>query len=134
MPILVDSNVLLDLSTRHPEWFDWSFEQISFYGDREILGINQLIAAEISVSYSSLETMESALTESRIVRFSLPWEAAFLAGRCFVDYKQRGGQRRSPMPDFYIGAHALISGMPLLTRDAQRYRSYFPRLRLITPD
>ncbi len=83
--------------------------------------------------YETIEEVDAILPTAKFLRSQLPWEAAFLASRCFLQYRARGGTRRSPMPDFYIGAHAVISGMSLLTRDATRYQTYFPKLRLITP-
>jgi predicted nucleic acid-binding protein len=132
--ILVDSNVLLDVLTEDEEWFEWSAGRIAHHAERDILGINPLIYSEVSIHCSMMEEIEEALPSSQFVRFQLPWEAAFLAGRCFLQYRKRGGQRRSPLPDFYIGAHASISGYALLTRDAARYRTYFPKLKLITPE
>jgi predicted nucleic acid-binding protein len=133
MGVLVDSNVLSDLITRDPGWYEWSAEKISYLGNREVLFINPLIMAEVSVAFDSYEEMNAALPLESFKREELPWEAAFLAGRCFIEYRRRRGLRRSPMTDFYIGAHALVRGHGLLTRDANRYRTYFPRLRLISP-
>ncbi len=134
MAILVDSNVFLDIFTQDETWFEWSAEQLAHHAERSVLAINPLIYSEISAHFSRLEELEEALPPKQIIRMDLPWEAAFLAGRCFVEYKRRGGVRRSPLPDFYIGAHASISGHMLLTRDASRYRTYFPKLKLISPD
>ena len=101
--------------------------------DRGPLVVNPVIYAEVSAGFERIEDVEAALPEDYYVRQPLPWEAAFLAGRSFVRYRRRGGQRRSPLPDFYIGAHATIRGLTLLTRDARRYRSYFPKLPIISP-
>src|SRR5688572_18902379 len=101
--------------------------------DGGLLAINSIIYAEVSVAYRRIEDLEAHLPADYYIRSALPWEAAFLAGKAFADYRRRGGARRSPLPDFYIGAHAAVSGMTLLTRDAGRYRTYFPKLRLITP-
>ena len=95
--------------------------------------INPIIYAEVSINFERIEDLDSALPLDFFRRDALPWEAAFLAGKCFVRYRRSGGTRRSPLPDFYIGAHAAIRGMTLLTRDAGRYRTYFPRLELLTP-
>jgi len=133
MGILVDSNVLLDIFTEDPAWFDWSSRTVEYHADQDILGINPLIYAEVSVRFPTLEELDEAMPAADFRRLPLPWEAGFLAGRAFAEHRRRGGVRRSPLPDFYIGAHAAISGLTLLTRDAARYRSYFPRLRLITP-
>ena len=129
--VLVDSNVLLDVMTEDPEWFDWSSHTLAACAERAELAINPLIYAEVSVRFERIEELEEAMAP--FVKTSLPREAAFLAGKCFLRYRGRGGQRRSPMPDFYIGAHAAVSDMPLLTRDEKRYRTYFPRLQLISP-
>lgn len=101
--------------------------------DRGVVAINPIIYAEVSVGFAHIEELEAALPVLSFHRLALPWEAAFLAGKCFVSYRKRGGSRLSPLPDFYIGAHASVSGMTLLTRDAARYRTYFPKLKLIAP-
>jgi predicted nucleic acid-binding protein len=93
-----------------------------------------IIYAEVSFAYHRIEELEQALPVSLFLRTALPWEAGFLAGKCFKTYKSRGGVRRSPLPDLYIGAHAAVAGMRLLTRDARRYRSYFPHMRLMAPE
>ena len=97
------------------------------------LAINPIIYAEVSVGFDRIEELDDALAPGLLERLPLPWDAAFLAGRCFLAYRKRRGERRSPLPDFYIGAHAAVSGMALLTRDVKRYRTYFPRLRIIAP-
>jgi len=131
--VLVDSNVLLDVLTEDPRWSSWSESALAEQGDRDVLAIDPIIYAEVSIGFVRIEEVEAALPPSTFHRLTLPWEAAFLAGKCFVRYRKRGGTRTSPLPDFYIGAHASVSGMKLLTRDAARYRTYFPRLRLIAP-
>ena len=130
---MVDANVLLDVMTSDPAWGAWSGERIEQLADSCTLVINQAIYAEVSVGFERIEDLESALPETYVTRESIPWEAAFLAAKCFVNYRRRGGLRSSPLPDFFIGAHALVRGMRLLTRDAARYRTYFPRLELIAP-
>ena len=132
--ILVDSNVHLDLITEDSVWFSWSSDAIERYMDTATLAINPIIYAEISTRFGSIEELEAALPRTAITRLDLPWEAAFLAAKCFVEYRRRGGLLRSPMPDFYIGAHAAVSGLTLLTRDATRYRTYFPALKIIAPN
>jgi predicted nucleic acid-binding protein len=132
--VLVDSNVLIDLINQGSAWAEWSEKQIRELGNREILAINPIILAEVSVTFASYEEVDAALPTAWYVRENLPWEAAYLAGRSYVQYRRRLGIKRSPMPDFYIGAHALVRGHRLLTRDPARYRGYFPNLRLITPD
>jgi hypothetical protein len=131
--VLVDSSVLLDVFSEDPAWFDWSSEALAEVAEESLLVINPIIYAEISVRFSRIEELEEALQADRFEREPLPWEAGFLAGKCFLDYRRRGGERRSPLPDFCIGAHAAVRGMTLLTRDASRFRTYFPRLSIIAP-
>jgi predicted nucleic acid-binding protein len=133
MPVLVDSNVLLDVLTEDPRWAPWSTAALDDEAERDVLAINPIIYAEVSMGFVRIEDLDEALPSPTFHRLALPWEAAFLAGRCFLTYRKRGGVRSSPLPDFYIGAHASVSGMTLLTRDAARYRTYFPKLRLIAP-
>jgi len=133
MPILVDSNVLLDVLTEDPRWSAWSMEALAEQADGDLLAINPIIYAEVSIGFVRIEELDDALPPPTFHRLALPWEAAFLAGKCFLAYRKRGGYRASPLPDFYIGAHASVSGMKLLTRDAARYQTYFPKLGLITP-
>lgn len=130
--VLVDSNVLLDLFTDDPAWAVWSGARLAEAFDAGQVVINPIVYAEVSVAFERIETLEAALPE-QLGREDLPWEAAFLAGKCFVDYRRRGGVRRSPLPDFYIGAHAAVTGRALLTRDTARYRSRLPNLALICP-
>lgn len=130
---LVDSNVLLDILTEDDEWMDWSAAALSRAANESALAINPIIYAEAAARFARIEDLEDALPPGFYQRLALPWEAAFLAGQCFVKYRRRGGSRRSPMPDFYIGAHAAIGGLALLTRDPRRYRAYFPSVRLIAP-
>jgi predicted nucleic acid-binding protein len=130
---LVDSNVVLDVLTEDDEWFDWSADRLTDAASSGPIVINPIIYAEVSAHFERIEELEEALPVDYYRRVPLPWEAAFLAGQCFVKYRRRGGERRSPMPDFYIGAHAAVSGLTLLTRDARRYRTYFPTLRIVAP-
>lgn len=131
--VLVDSNVLLDVLTEDPRWFDWSAEQLARQAERHVLVINPLIYAEMSLGFQRIEELESALPAEDFRREALPWVAGFLAGKAFLKYRRSGGTRRSPMPDFYIGAHAAVAELILLTRDPARYRSYFPRLTIVAP-
>jgi predicted nucleic acid-binding protein len=133
MPILVDSNVILDLATVDSVWAEWSAVAIARFANEAILVINPLIYAEISVRYESVEELEAALPMDAFRRDGLPYEAAFLAGKSFLTYRRRGGRRTSPLPDLYIGAHAAVRGYRLLTRDPTRYRTYFPTVVLIAP-
>ena len=130
---LVDSNVLVDFLSEDEEWFDWSSSMLEQAADAGALAVNPVIYAEVSVPYDRIEDLEAALPADYFTRLTLPWEAAFLAGKTFNRYRRRGGTRRSPLPDFFIGAHAAVTGMTLLTRDARRYRAYFPKLRIIAP-
>jgi predicted nucleic acid-binding protein len=131
--VLVDANVLLDVLTDDPVWSDWSAEQMGICAARAQLCINPLIYAEVSVGFERIEALEEALPATDFTRLPLPWEAGFLAGKAYLQYRRSRGARRSPMPDFYIGAHAAISHLPLLTRDARRYCSYYPAVELIFP-
>lgn len=129
---LVDSNVLLDVFTDDPRWAQWSAEHLTTAFDAGPVVINPLIVAELSMGFDRLEDLEEALP-GRIEREDLPWEAAFLAGRCFLQYRRRGGTRRSPLPDFYTAAHAATTGRALLTRDRPRHLDLLPRLEVISP-
>jgi len=131
--VLVDSNVILDVLTEDARWFAWSADSLAQAAEHDILVINPIIFAEVSVRFERIEELEEALPATLFRREPLPWEAGFLAGKCFPAYRRLGGPRRSPLPDFYIGAHAAVRAMTLLTRDAARYRSYFPTLSLIAP-
>lgn len=134
MTVLVDTNVLLDVATEDAHWLEWSAAQLSEAADGEGLAIDPIVYAELSVHYDAIEALEEALSGYAFERLALPWEAAFLAGKAYRRYRRKGGLKRSPLPDFYIGAHAAVSDLALLTRDARRYRDYFPKLRLIVPD
>jgi len=131
--VLVDSNVILDLTTEDPDWYDWSTKALTRCADEAYLAINPLIYAEVSVGFDRIEDLEATLIPDFFRRLPLPYEAGFLAGKCYTMYRKRGGAKRSPLPDFYIGAHAAVSGLTLLTRDAGRYRSYFPTIDLVAP-
>jgi predicted nucleic acid-binding protein len=132
-PVLVDSNVLLDIATQDPVWFEWSARQLEAAANEARLVINPLVYAEVSVGFRRVEDLEQALPSTLFQREGLPYEAAFLAGKAFLRYRRRGGNRTAPLPDFFIGAHAAISGFRLLTRDRARYATYFPSVELITP-
>jgi hypothetical protein len=131
--VLVDSNVLLDVATNDPAWFAWSSEALETAADAAVLAINPIIYAEISIGFSRVEDLEEVVPAQSFRRESLPYEAAFLAGKAFLRYRRRGGERATPLPDFYIGAHAAVAGFRLLTRDPRRYRAYFPTVELISP-
>jgi predicted nucleic acid-binding protein len=130
---LVDSCVLLDIATADPAWGDWSEAALAEAQDAGRVVINPLIYAEVSVGYASLEQLDAVLPAVDFEREPLPFEAGFLAGKAFLQYRRLGGERRSPLPDFYIGAHAAIRSYRLLTRDVSRYRTYFPTVALLSP-
>ena len=130
----MDSSVLLDVLTRDPRWAPWSEEKLAWHAERDLLAINPIIYAEVSAHFTSTEELDEALSPADFHRLPLPYEAGFLAAKCFLRYRQRGGQRHAPLPDFYIGAHAATESLALLTRDAARYNTYFPTLQLIAPE
>jgi predicted nucleic acid-binding protein len=131
--VLVDSNVLLDIATDDPRWSRWSSEALEEAAEESPLVINPIVYAEVSIRYESIEELEAVLPADVFRREPLPYEAGFLAGKAFVAYRRRGGRRSVPLPDFYIGAHSAVAGFRLLTRDASRYRTYFPTVQLIAP-
>lgn len=130
---LVDANVILDIATEDDDWLDWSQWQLAEAAERGPVVINQVVYAEVSVRYDTIESLEDALPPDLYTRAHLPWDAAFLAAKAFRQYRKRGGVKTSTLPDFFIGAHAAVAGLTLLTRDARRYRTYFPTLRIIAP-
>jgi predicted nucleic acid-binding protein len=131
--VLVDSNVLIDVMTEDPRWSGWAVETLQELADTVRLLINPVIYAEVSIRFSRIEELEDALPRNMIERERIPYEAAFLAGKAFMAYRRRGGSKATPLPDFFIGAHAAVAGHRLVTRDAARYRTYFPKLELIAP-
>jgi predicted nucleic acid-binding protein len=132
--VLIDANVLLDVMTEDKRWLAWSAEAVARAADRHRLVINPIIYSEVSIRYSRIEELDAALPKTMFDREAIPYEAAFLAGKSFLAYRRRGGPKQSPLPDFFIGAHAAVAGYLLMTRDAARYRTYFPKLSLIAPD
>jgi len=132
-PCLIDSNVILDILSVDPQWFEWSSATLQNAADSSRVIINPIIYAEVSTRFSTIEELEMALPPL-IEREPIPFDAAFLAGKCFLDYRKRGGSRSSTLPDFFIGAHAAIADYRLITRDSARYRTYFPKLRLVAPE
>lgn len=131
--VLVDTNILLDVMTEDKVWLDWSSAALEEAAESSRLVINAIIYAEASVRFTRIEDLEEALPLAMFEREAIPFEAAFLAGKAFLTYRERGGAKTSPLPDFLIGAHAAVAGYRLLTRDAARYRTYFPKLALIAP-
>jgi predicted nucleic acid-binding protein len=130
---LVDSCVLLDVITGDERWADWSAGQIATAMDSGRVVINPLIYAEVSAGYQTVEELDDLLPADDYEREPLPYPAGFAAGKAFLQYRRGGGDKRSPMPDFYIGAHAAVAGYRLLTRDVARYRTYFPTVAIIAP-
>ena len=131
---LLDSNVLLDVFTKTPIWWEWSLMQLEEAALHGPLLINDVIFAETSVRFDSLDTFDAALAPMGVTIAPMPRKALFLAGKAFARYRAAGGTRAGVLPDFFIGAHAEIEGLPLLTRDADRYRHYFPTVTLIAPE
>ena len=132
--VLVDTNVLIDVFTANARWSAWSEEKLILAAGEDELAINPIIYAEAAGDFRTQRDLDRALRGWPLHRLELPYEAGFLTGQAFVRYRRQGGQHRSPLPDFYIGAHAQWAGFTLLTRDAARYRTYFPKLRLIAPE
>ncbi|HWV20611.1 MAG TPA: type II toxin-antitoxin system VapC family toxin [Devosia sp.] len=130
---LVDTNVLLDLVTADPQWADWSIAALEAASLRGALFINDVVYAELGIRYERIELIEEFVAKARLEMVGLPRPALFLAGKVFAQYRKAGGTRSGVLPDFFIGAHAAVSRLPLLTRDAGRYRTYFPTVELITP-
>ncbi len=130
---LVDTNVIVDILSRDPVWFEGSAEVLTQCASEGPLAINPIIYAELAVGFPEVEILDAALSEPDWQRLPLPWSAGFLAGRCFGVYRRRGGARSSPLPDFYIGAHAAVEDLVVITRDAARLRTYFPKVQLIEP-
>lgn len=130
---LVDTNVLLDLVTDDPRWADWSVGRLDAAALKGPLAINDVIYAELSVRFATIEALDAVLDRAGLAIASMPRPALFLAGKAFQRYRAAGGTRTGVLPDFFIGAHAAVTGLTLLSRDAQRYRTYFPSIDLITP-
>ncbi len=133
MLTLVDSNVLLDLLEEDATWGEWSWQAIEDCAGEGDLALNMIVYAEVSAGFRTIEEVELAFPESDFLRLPYPMEAAFLAGKAFMRYRRNGGRRASTLPDFFIGAHAAVIGARLLTRDATRYRTYFPNIELVAP-
>ena len=133
MTVLVDTNVLLDVTGRDPVWKEWSLATMERLRVSGRLIVNPVVYAELSVDFSRIEEVDAALAAMDIALAEMPRDALFMAGKAFRQYRQRGGGRSGVLPDFFIGAHAAVLGVPLLTRDAGRYRTYFPKLELIVP-
>ncbi len=131
--VLVDSNILLDVATGDLKWNSWSADALAQCTEHVTLFVHPIIYAEASVGFTTIEALDAALPSNIYQRAALPWDAGFLAGKCFLTYRKRGGVRNTPLPDFYIGAHAAIENLALLTRDAPRYQTYFPKVEILSP-
>jgi predicted nucleic acid-binding protein len=131
--VLVDSNIVLDVFLNDPKWADWSESKLDEYDQFGVLYINSIVYSEISIGFERIEDLESAIAKAGFQMLEIPKEALFLAGKVYLKYKKRKGTKRSPLPDFYIGAQAAVLNLDLITRDVSRYQRYFPTVKLITP-
>jgi predicted nucleic acid-binding protein len=131
--ILVDSNIILDVFLNDPNWADWSETTLEKYCHQTVLYINSIIYSEVSIGFLQIETLETAMAKTGFQMLEIPKEALFLAGKVYLQYKNRKGIKRTPLPDFYIGAQAAVLHLDLMTRDISRYRTYFPNVTLISP-
>ncbi len=131
--LLVDSNVILDIFLDDPTWAEWSEETLNQYGDSHELFINPIIYTELSIGFNRIEELEEAIERAGFQMLEIPREALFLTGKVFLQYRRNKGTKSSPLPDFFIGAHAAVSNVDLITRDTARYRTYFPTVNLICP-
>ena len=131
--VLVDSNIVLDVFLNDPKWADWSESKLNEYDQLRILYINSIVYSEISIGFKRIEDLESAIAKAGLQLLEIPKEALFLAGKAYLKYKKRKGTKRTPLPDFFIGAQAAVQNLDLITRDVSRYQSYFPTVKLITP-
>ena len=132
--VLIDSCVILDIFEDDPNWFEWSEAILNRYSGSHPLYINSIIYSEISIGFKRIEELEEAINGCGFVILQIPKEALFLAGKAFIEYKRRRGTKTSPLPDFYIGAHAAVNDLILLTRDTSRIKAYFPTVQLISPE
>ena len=132
--VFVDSCVLLDLFTADPQWADWSEAVLERYSQTNSLYINSVVYAEVSIGFEQIEAVDEAIAQMGIKVIEIPREALFLAGKVFLQYRRNKGTKRSPLPDFFIGAHVLVSEFALVTRDLQNYETYFPQATLIFPE
>ena len=131
--VLVDSNIVLDVFLNDPKWADWSESKLDDYDQLGSLYINSIVYSEISVGFDRIEDLESAIARAGFQMLEIPKEALFLAGKAYLKYKKRKGTKRTPLPDFFIGAQAAVQNLDLITRDVSRYQSYFPTVKLISP-
>ena len=131
--VLVDSNIVLDVFLNDLKWADWSESKLDEYDQLGILYINSIVYSEISIGFDRIEDLESAIARAGFQMLEIPKEALFLAGKAYLKYKKRKGTKRTPLPDFFIGAQAAVQNLDLITRDVSRYQSYFPTVKLISP-
>jgi predicted nucleic acid-binding protein len=131
--LLVDTNVLVDVLQNDPQWADWSIAQLRAQAQLHALAINPVIYAELSLSFSTFEALDRVVATMELAMHEVPRPALFLAGKAYLQYRRRGGGKAQVLPDFFIGAHAAVAGWPLLTRDAGRFRTYFPHVEVIAP-
>jgi hypothetical protein len=132
--VLIDSNIILDVLEDDPNWADWSESTLERYSNSHQLCINEIVYSEVSIGFARIEDLESAMARAGFGILQIPKEALFLAGKIYLKYKANKGRKVSPLPDFYIGAHAAVFNLKLMTRDRSRYRTYFPTVELICPN
>lgn len=132
--MLVDTNVLVDVLEDDPEWADWSVAQLQAQSRVHRLVINPIIYSELSLTFSTVEALDKVLAGMELQILEIPKPALFLAGKAFMQYRRSGGNKTNVLADFFIGAHAAVSGLPVLTRDTRRFKNYFPRVRLVAPE
>lgn len=131
--LLVDTNVLVDVLEDDPQWADWSIQQLRFQSKIHRLVINPIVYSELSLTFSTVEALDNIIDDLGLTMLEIPKPALFLAGKAFVRYRRQGGTKSNVLGDFFIGAHAAVSGLPILTRDTKRYGSYFPSVTLVAP-
>lgn len=131
--LLVDTNVLVDVLEDDPQWADWSIQQLRFQSKIHRLVINPIVYSELSLTFSTVEVLDQTIAGLGLAMIEIPKPALFLAGKAFVRYRRQGGTKSNVLGDFFIGAHAAVSGLQILTRDTKRYRSYFPSVVLVAP-
>jgi predicted nucleic acid-binding protein len=131
--LLVDTNVLVDVLQNDPQWAEWSIGQLRAQAQLHELAINPVVYAELSLSFSTFEALDRVVATMELAMHEVPRPALFLAGKAYLQYRRRGGGKAQVLPDFFIGAHAAVEGWPLLTRDASRFRTYFPGLKVVAP-
>ena len=132
--MLVDTNVLIDVLNNEPQWADWSIHQLRVQSKIHVLSINPIIYAELSCTFKKVEDLDEVLQVMELKFNQIPKPALFLAGKAFQRYRRQGGVKNSILADFFIGAHAAVSRLPVLTRDTQRYQTYFPTVKLVSPN